>query len=156
MRACCGRVRHFYDGVPRRQRRESNTDHACRISCPYDCTKSSYNDLNFVQKHSDHPLYPHVFRHQSNHFMTPPHFAVNPPFHYTKHPSNPAACLRVSHDVLRLSRSVSRRVSPRVSRRVSRHAAPAAGLTQRESSARKSAHWPDARAHIALTAGEAG
>ena len=36
--------------------RERNTDHACLISCQYDCTKSSYNDLNFVQKHSDHPL----------------------------------------------------------------------------------------------------
>ena len=58
VRACCGLVRHFYDGVPRRQGRERNTDHACLISCQHDCTKSSYNDLNFVQKHSDHPLMP--------------------------------------------------------------------------------------------------
>ena len=57
VRACCGLVRHFYDGIPRRQGREWNTDHACLISCQYDCTKSSYNDLNFVQKHSDHPLH---------------------------------------------------------------------------------------------------
>ena len=56
MRACCGLVRHFYDGVPSRQGRERNTDHACLVSCQYDCTKSSYNDLNVVQKHSDHPL----------------------------------------------------------------------------------------------------
>ena len=56
VRACCGLVRHFYDVVPRCQGRERNTDHACLISCQYDCTKSSYNDLNFVQKHSDHPL----------------------------------------------------------------------------------------------------
>ena len=70
MRACCGLVRHFYDGVPRRQGRERNTDHACLISCQYYCTKSSYNDLNFVQKHRDHPLYiRHVTRirlHQKN------------------------------------------------------------------------------------------
>ena len=44
-------------GVLRRQGRERDTDHVCLISCQYDCTKSSYNDLNFVQKHSDHPLH---------------------------------------------------------------------------------------------------
>ena len=72
VRACCGLVRHFYDGVPRRQGRERNTDHACLISCQYDCTKSSYNDLNFVQKHGDHPLEVHIlhnFRFKGQYFI---------------------------------------------------------------------------------------
>ena len=56
MRTCCRSVRNFHEDPHRRQGRERNTDHVCLISCQCDCTKSSYNDLKFVQKLSDHPL----------------------------------------------------------------------------------------------------
>ena len=57
VRTCCRSVRNFHEVPHRRQGRERNTDHVCMISCQCDCTKSSYNDLKFVQKLSDHPLY---------------------------------------------------------------------------------------------------